>query len=129
MEGNQDDYPVPMARVLFSGPRAPLARALAWCGWHAYPVDMKLDGTDISDKSAQDGLYDSADNYCFHWLAIPSSSFAKAKGKQVDGQSSSHRLFRSDILPRGFPDVIAAGAASRDELTQANELADFEEMQ
>ena len=44
----------PFAIDLFSGPRAPVASALAWCGWRVVPVDTKLNSShDLADTSFQ----------------------------------------------------------------------------
>ena len=38
----EEEYRTPKAVNVFAGPRAPLACALAWCGWEVEVVELKL---------------------------------------------------------------------------------------
>eukprot|EP00971_Amphidinium_carterae_P333982 6469036-Amphidinium_carterae.1 len=111
---------IPQALDVMSGLRAPIARALSWCGWQVQAIDItRSKHHDLSAVSLQHRLLDEATYQAAVFVAMDCTTFSRAREQPLPG---GPRPLRSDHEPLGLS-TLQQPEASRVE--QANQLASF----
>eukprot|EP00971_Amphidinium_carterae_P150929 2992870-Amphidinium_carterae.1 len=83
-----------------SGIRAPVGRALAWCGWHVEALDLARSADhDLRSPELQQQLLDKAPNQAAVFIAMECATFSRARERPLPG---GPRPLRSDSEPMGL---------------------------
>jgi len=98
----------PLALDLFSGPRAPVASALAWLGWRVQAVDTCF-GTDhdLSDRRVQAQVSDQLSRCDAQFWAPACDTITRAREIPVHGHGSPPAPLQSACQVRGVPGLAA----------------------
>ena len=94
---------------LFSGLRAPVAAALAWCGWKVTAVDILLDKRmDLADLSFQAEIRPVIRQADAAFWAPDCATFTRARERPIPSVRHAPRPLRSAQMPRGLLGVSLA---------------------
>eukprot|EP00435_Cladocopium_sp_Y103_P018485 s228_g4.t1 len=109
----------PVMLDLFSGPRAPLAKAFLWCGWRVVtPIDLDIDEEfDVTRPAVQRALLQLLPQVSLQAAAFDCSTKTRAREK-----SPGPPPLRSQFQPRGLP-LLKPADAQR--VAQDNLASDF----
>ena len=112
-----------MAFDMFSGPRAPVACALAWCGWAVEPIDILISKEhDLSCPQVQNKLSKRLAAADAQMWAPDCSTLSRARERPIPGHSNPPQPLRGEGHVRGLPGL---GAADAQRVSGANSYIDF----
>ena len=93
----------------FAEPRAPVAVALAWCGWKVVAIDRLLDPShDLADPVFQQFVEGELRNADASFWAPDCSTLTRARERPVKGHRNAPKPLRGEHAVRGLPDLPAA---------------------
>ena len=113
----------PFALDMFSGKNAPVAYALAWCGWRVEPVDWLLNERhDLSKPWVQNGVATQAKSCDAAIWAVDCSTLSRAREVAIPGHHAPPKPLRGESHVRGLPSLNGRDA---ERVEQANSFIDF----
>ena len=96
----------PSALDVFSGENAPVAYALAWCGWHVEPIDWLINKDhNLSDPQVQKEVASKMQGCDAAIWAVDCSTLSRAREIAIPGHTNGPKPLRSEHLPRGLHDL------------------------
>ena len=117
--GDRPPYPLDA----FSGENAPVAYALAWCGWRVEPIDWLLAAPhDLSKLEVQQALATLVDSRDAAIWAVDCSTLSRAREVAIPGHEGGPRPLRAENAVRGLQSLAGRDAIR---VEQANLFIDF----
>ena len=108
---------------MFSGKNAPVAYALAWCGWNVEPIDWLINKNhDLSDLQVQATVASRMQECDAAIWAVDCSTLSRAREIAIPGHKHGPKPLRSEQLPRGLHDLQGR---DKERVRQANLFIDF----
>ena len=121
--GPQGGDKPPFALDMFSGENAPVAYALAWCGWRVEPVDWLLNPQhDLSKAEVQHAVAIQVQACDAALWAVDCSTLSRAREVAIPGHHAAPRPLRAENEARGLRTLEGHDAAR---VEQANLFIDF----
>ena len=113
----------PYVLDVFSGENAPVAYALAWCGWRVEPIDWLLDPRhDLSKLEVQQALSTLVDTCDAAIWAVDCSTLSRAREVAIPGHQGGPEPLRAEGAVRGLSSLTGRDA---ERVRQANLFIDF----
>ena len=117
--GDRPPYPLDA----FSGENAPVAYALAWCGWRVEPIDWLLAAPhDLSKLEVQQAFATLVDSRDAAIWAVDCSTLSRAREVAIPGHEGGPRPLRAENAVRGLQSLAGRDAIR---VEQANLFIDF----
>ena len=108
---------------MFSGENAPVAYALAWCGWRVEPVDWLLNSRhDLSKPDVQHAVATQVQACDAATWAVDCSTLSRAREVAIPGHHAAPKPLRAENEVRGLCTLTGRDATR---VEQANLFIDF----
>ena len=112
----------PFALDVFSGENAPVAYALAWCGWRVEPDWLLNAQHDLSKEEFQQHVASLVDTCDAAIWAVDCSTLSRAREVAIPGHSGGPKPLRAENAVRGLTSLTGRDATR---FEQANKFIDF----
>ena len=113
----------PYALDVFSGENAPVAYALAWCGWRVEPIDWLLNAHhDLSKLGVQQSLAILVGSCDAAIWAVDCSTLSREREVAIPGHNNGPKLLRAENAVRGLQSLAGRDATR---IEQSNLFIDF----